>query len=93
MTPLGAKGVGEGVSMSTPVCIANAVADALGAGEVLELPLLPARLAPHVAAALARRRDGTGQHAGQDEPDHGAARAVDRRGGEDPKPGARGARG
>ena len=57
VTPLGAKGVGEGVSMSTPVCIANAVADALGTGEVLELPLLPARLAPHVAAALARRRD------------------------------------
>ena len=39
--------------MSTPVCIANAVADALGAGEVLRLPLLPARLAPHVAFALA----------------------------------------
>ena len=57
VTPLGAKGVGEGVSMSTPVCIANAVADALGTGEVLELPLLPARLAPRVAAALARRRD------------------------------------
>ena len=29
VTPLGAKGVGEGNSMSTPVCIANAVADAL----------------------------------------------------------------
>ena len=29
-TPLGAKGVGEGNCMSTPVCIANAVADALG---------------------------------------------------------------
>ena len=28
-TPLGAKGVGEGNCMSTPVCIANAVADAL----------------------------------------------------------------
>ena len=56
VTPLGAKGVGEGVSMSTPVCIANAVADALGTGEVLTLPLLPARLAPHVAAALARQR-------------------------------------
>ncbi len=31
-TPLGAKGVGEGNCMSTPVCIANAVADALGVG-------------------------------------------------------------
>jgi 2-furoyl-CoA dehydrogenase large subunit len=29
-TPLGAKGVGEGNCMSTPVCLANAVADALG---------------------------------------------------------------
>ena len=37
-TPLGAKGVGEGNSMSTPVCIANAVADALARSDV-ELPL------------------------------------------------------
>ena len=43
-TPLGSKGVGEGNCMSTPVCIANAVADALGARD-LELPLLPAKLA------------------------------------------------
>ena len=43
-TPLGTKGVGEGNSMSTPVCIANAVADALGVDEV-ELPLTPDRLA------------------------------------------------
>jgi 2-furoyl-CoA dehydrogenase large subunit len=43
-TPLGAKGVGEGNSMSTPVCIANAVADALNLDDV-ELPLTPARLA------------------------------------------------
>ena len=28
-TPLGAKGIGEGNCMSTPVCIANAVCDAL----------------------------------------------------------------
>lgn len=46
-TPLGAKGVGEGNCMSTPVCIANAVADALGLPEVT-LPLLPARLIEHV---------------------------------------------
>jgi len=38
LTPLGAKGVGEGNAMSTPVCLANAVADALGAAE-LTLPL------------------------------------------------------
>jgi 2-furoyl-CoA dehydrogenase large subunit len=43
-TPLGAKGVGEGNCMSTPVCIANAVADALGEKNIV-LPLLPARLA------------------------------------------------
>ena len=42
-TPLGAKGVGEGNSMSTPVCIANAVADALGR-DVVTLPLTPARV-------------------------------------------------
>jgi 2-furoyl-CoA dehydrogenase large subunit len=43
-TPLGSKGVGEGNCMSTPVCIANAVADALVAKD-LELPLVPAKLA------------------------------------------------
>jgi 2-furoyl-CoA dehydrogenase large subunit len=43
-TPLGSKGVGEGNCMSTPVCIANAVADALGLKDV-ELPLVPAKLA------------------------------------------------
>ncbi|MGH7044626.1 MAG: SRPBCC domain-containing protein, partial [Acetobacteraceae bacterium] len=50
VTPLGAKGVGEGNCMSTPVCIANAVADALGLADVT-LPLTPARLAPHVYGA------------------------------------------
>ena len=43
VTPLGAKGVGEGNCMTTPVCLANAVADALGADK-LDLPLTPARL-------------------------------------------------
>ncbi len=43
VTPLGAKGVGEGNSMSTPVCLANAVADALGAPD-LALPLTPAKV-------------------------------------------------
>ncbi len=49
-TPLGAKGVGEGNCMSTPVCIANAVADALGMKDV-ELPLVPAKLADIVRGA------------------------------------------
>ena len=43
VTPLGAKGVAEGNSMSTPACIANAVADALAVAEV-SLPLTPERL-------------------------------------------------
>lgn len=42
-TPLGAKGIAEGNCMSTPVCLANAVADALGV-EDIELPLTPSRL-------------------------------------------------
>ena len=43
-TPLGTKGAGEGQSMSTPVCVANAVADALGVDDI-ELPLTPDRVA------------------------------------------------
>jgi 2-furoyl-CoA dehydrogenase large subunit len=49
-TPLGAKGVGEGNCMSTPVCIANAVADATGARDLV-LPLVPAKLAEIVRGA------------------------------------------
>ena len=49
-TPLGAKGVGEGNCMSTPVCIANAVADALGVSNIT-LPLVPAKLADIVRGA------------------------------------------
>jgi 2-furoyl-CoA dehydrogenase large subunit len=43
VTPLGAKGVGEGNSMSVPVVIANAVADALELDDVT-LPLTPHRV-------------------------------------------------
>ena len=57
-TPLGAKGVGEGNCMSTPVCLANAVADALGL-ETIDLPLTPAKL-----AALAARGDERAPPAG-----------------------------
>ncbi|WP_245961253.1 molybdopterin cofactor-binding domain-containing protein [Neopusillimonas maritima] len=42
-TPLGSKGIGEGNNMSTPVCIANAVADALGVADI-RLPLTPSRV-------------------------------------------------
>jgi 2-furoyl-CoA dehydrogenase large subunit len=47
-TPLGAKGVGEGNCMSTPACIANAVADALNLDDVT-LPLTPTQLAAAIA--------------------------------------------
>jgi 2-furoyl-CoA dehydrogenase large subunit len=43
-TPLGTKGVGEGNSMTTPACIGNAVADALGIRDV-PLPITPVRIA------------------------------------------------
>jgi 2-furoyl-CoA dehydrogenase large subunit len=43
LSPLGAKGLGEGNTMSAPAAIGNAVADALGADEV-ELPLTPPRV-------------------------------------------------
>lgn len=46
-TPLGAKGVGEGNCMSTPVCIANAVADALNISSI-DLPLTPAKIASFI---------------------------------------------
>jgi 2-furoyl-CoA dehydrogenase large subunit len=42
-TPLGAKGMAEGNCMSTPACIANALADALGIRDV-PLPMTPRRL-------------------------------------------------
>ncbi len=46
-TLLGAKGLGEGNSMSTPACIANAIADALGPGidpGAIALPMTPAKI-------------------------------------------------
>jgi 2-furoyl-CoA dehydrogenase large subunit len=42
-TPLGAKGLAEGNCMSTPACIANAIADALGVRDVV-LPATPKRI-------------------------------------------------
>jgi 2-furoyl-CoA dehydrogenase large subunit len=44
VTPLGAKGLGEGTTMSAPCALHNATLDALGADAPLELPLSPARL-------------------------------------------------
>ncbi|WP_313034239.1 xanthine dehydrogenase family protein molybdopterin-binding subunit, partial [Massilia alkalitolerans] len=48
-TPLGAKGLGEGNNMSTPPCIGNAVADALGLKDV-ELPLTPSKVVDLIGA-------------------------------------------
>jgi len=48
-TPLGAKGLGEGNCMSTPVCIANAVADAVGQN-ITTLPLTRSRLGEMIFA-------------------------------------------
>ena len=42
-TPLGAKGAAEGNCMSTPVCLANAVCDALGVDNVV-VPLTPSKI-------------------------------------------------
>jgi 2-furoyl-CoA dehydrogenase large subunit len=42
-TPLGAKGLGEGNTMSAPAALANAVANAIGRDD-LELPLTPPRV-------------------------------------------------
>ena len=47
-TPLGAKGLGEGNTMSAPAALANAVCDALGIDD-LDLPLT----APRIWEALA----------------------------------------
>ena len=59
VTPLGAKGLGEGTTMTAPAAIANAVADALGLDGLdadidLELPLTPARVWALVQAAQDR---------------------------------------
>jgi 2-furoyl-CoA dehydrogenase large subunit len=69
-TPLGAKGVGEGNCMSTPVCVANAVADALGLAQI-DLPLTPSKLAEYLhppererpqTARVTRQPSGRGLH-------------------------------
>lgn len=58
VTPLGAKGIGEGNCMSTPVCLANAVADATGAAD-LALPLIPDRISALIHGEEKERPAGT----------------------------------
>jgi 2-furoyl-CoA dehydrogenase large subunit len=56
-TPLGAKGVGEGNCMSTPVCLANAVADAL-ALDAIDLPITPTKVSAHLHKDVAAPGSG-----------------------------------
>ncbi len=49
-TRLGAKGIAEGNQYTTPVCVANAVADALGIEDV-QLPLKPAKVLRWIGGA------------------------------------------
>jgi len=58
LSPLGAKGLGEGTTMSAPAAVANAVADALGIEDV-ELPLTPARVWALLSSPGAPRTPGT----------------------------------
>ncbi len=55
LTPLGAKGLAEGNCMSTPACIANAIADALGVRDVV-LPATPRRIHAIVKGAKMKPR-------------------------------------
>jgi 2-furoyl-CoA dehydrogenase large subunit len=52
VSPLGAKGIGEGNCMSTPACLANAVADALEAEGIgtddLTLPLIASKVSAKI---------------------------------------------
>jgi 2-furoyl-CoA dehydrogenase large subunit len=52
---LGAKGLAEGNCMSTPACIANAIAEALGVTAV-ELPATPRRIHALLQARQAKAR-------------------------------------
>ena len=49
LTPLGAKGLGEGTTMSAPAALQNAVTDALGAEHPVGLPLSPSRVWERIA--------------------------------------------
>ena len=55
-TRLGAKGIAEGNQYSTPVCLANAVADALGRSDIT-VPLKPAKILEWMAAEEPPSRD------------------------------------
>src|SRR5712691_217981 len=54
-TRLGAKGIAEGNQYSSPVCLANAVADALGRSDI-SVPLKPAKILEWISAEEPPRR-------------------------------------
>jgi 2-furoyl-CoA dehydrogenase large subunit len=64
ISPLGAKGIGEGNCMSVPVCIANAVCDAIGV-ENVTLPLSPAKLSALIHAEEAAPPSGPAAEAAE----------------------------
>lgn len=77
-TPLGAKGLGEGNNMSTPVCIANAFADALRPMKDVQdirLPLTPSRVLAWLDTPDPAPREGAAQRSAQ--PAASARTAVD----------------
>jgi len=49
LTPLGARGLGEGTTMSAPAALHNAVLDALQRDEPLRLPLSPPEVWQQIA--------------------------------------------
>jgi CO/xanthine dehydrogenase Mo-binding subunit len=67
LTPLGAKGAGEGGTAAAGAAIANAVSDALGA-EVLELPITPQRVLELAAGSPRPPSPGRGGSANRAEP-------------------------
>ena len=76
LTPLGAKGVGEGNCMSTPVCIANAVCDALDI-ENIKLPLFPSKISALMHGEEKPPPDKPAAEETAVEPAKGAGRALE----------------
>jgi 2-furoyl-CoA dehydrogenase large subunit len=78
-TPLGAKGIGEGSNMSTPVCLANAIADALGQAvdpEKISLPLTPSKILSLLGVPDPRQHQVRARAAAVPSADLGAASAA-----------------
>jgi carbon-monoxide dehydrogenase large subunit len=59
LNPLGVKGAGEGGTLPAPAAIANAIADALRAREVREMPLTRERVWLRASAPSRQGRNNT----------------------------------